>query len=153
MNFETAQAIADLINDRNQLAVNYSAQRILQSADNYLCRFDGDQKLAGVVEVKKVQWYQCEIDHLSVRKDAAGRGIGSALVVEAEKLAVQLGARVAQCTIRVGNEASEALFRKNDYMPTVTFFNAGTGNSVTAYQKVLLTRSRGRKSARKPPQI
>jgi ribosomal protein S18 acetylase RimI-like enzyme len=140
MQAETARAIADLINDRNQLTVKYTAKKVLDAADNYLCRFAGDAQLLGVVEVKRVQWYQCEIDHLSVRADAEGQGIASSLVKEAEERIVELGARIAQCTIRVGNNASEALFQKFGYLPSVTFLNARSGNEVTVYQKALVTR-------------
>lgn len=139
MNADTAQAIADLINQRNQLTKNYTAEKILDAAANYLCRFGSDGRLLGVVEVKKVQWYQCEIHHLSVRADAAGKGIGSALIQEAEDRILEFGARVAQCTIRVGNEESEGLFRKFGYTPGVTFFNQASGNDVTVYQKALAT--------------
>lgn len=140
MNVETAQAIADLINDRNQLTINYTAKKVLDSAENYLCRFDNDGRLVGVVEVKKVQWYQCEIDHLSVQEDAEGKGLGSSLIREAEERIIKLGRRIAQCTIRVGNKDSERLFHKFGYVPGVTFFNAQSGNNVTVYQKPLVTK-------------
>ncbi|HKP47054.1 MAG TPA: GNAT family N-acetyltransferase [Pyrinomonadaceae bacterium] len=139
MNTTTAQAIADLINDHNHLTINYSAKKVLAAAENYLCRLDDESRLIGVVEIKKVQWYQCEILHLSVRADAEGRGIGSWLLCEAETRVVALGRRVAQCTIRVGNKESEGLFRKFDYLPTVTFLNQESGNQVTVYQKALVT--------------
>ena len=139
MNAELAQQMAELINARNKLTQHYTADRVLESKANYLCRLGTDSRLVGVVEVKRVQWYQCEIDHLSVRADCGGRGIGSSLVAEAEARAIQLGARIAQCTIRVGNDASERLFRKSGYVPGVTFFNATSGNHVTAYQKALVT--------------
>jgi hypothetical protein len=61
-------------------------------------------------------------------------------VKEAEQCILKVGARIAQCTIRAGNAASEALFRKFGYSPTVTFFNARSGNDVTVYQKALLTK-------------
>ena len=140
MQVETARAIADLINDRNQLTVKYTANKVLDAADNYLCRFGSDAQLLGVVEVRRVQWYQCEIDHLSVRADAEGRGIGASLVREAEQRIIKLGARIAQCTIRVGNTPSEALFRKCGYSASVTFFNARSGNEVSVYQNALVTR-------------
>lgn len=55
---------------------------------------------------------------------------------EAEARLKQLGARLAQWTIRAGNEASEGLFRKHGYNPAVTFLNQRSGNRVTVYQKV-----------------
>ena len=56
---------------------------------------------------------------------------------EAEARARQLGASVAQCTVRVGNVASEGLVEKCGYKPTVTFFNVFSGNHVTVYPKLL----------------
>jgi GNAT superfamily N-acetyltransferase len=140
MNVDTAQAIAELINDRNKLTKKYPAEKVLDAADNYICRFASDGRLVGVVEAKRVQWYQCEIDHLSVRADAEGEGVGSWLLKSAETRAVELRTRIAQCTIRVGNEQSEGLFRKFGYLPTVSFFNIRSGNDVTVYQKALVTR-------------
>jgi GNAT superfamily N-acetyltransferase len=140
MDKRIAEAIADLINARNQLTVRYSAKKVLGAAERYICRFDRASALSGVVEVKQVQWYQCEIDHLSVREDLEGHGIASALVAEAEARARQLGARIAQCTIRVGNKDSERLFRKKGYMPTVTFSNVDSGNRATVYQKTLVAK-------------
>jgi ribosomal protein S18 acetylase RimI-like enzyme len=139
MTAELAQQVAGLINARNKLVRKYTAQRVLEAAGNYLCRVGSDSRLIGVVEVKRVQWYQCEIDHLSVRADCGRQGIGFSLVEEAEARAVQLGARVAQCTIRSGNGESERLFRKRGYVPGATFFNVDSGNQVTVYQKALVT--------------
>lgn len=140
MNVDTAQAIADLINTRNKLTKKYSAEKVLEAADNYICRFASDGHLVGVVEAKRVQWYQCEIDHLSVRADAEGKGIGTWLLNSAEARAVELKTRVAQCTIRIGNQPSEGLFRKFGYLPTVSFFNVRSGNDVRIYQKALITK-------------
>jgi GNAT superfamily N-acetyltransferase len=93
--------------------------------------------MIGVVEVKKVQWYQCEIAHLSVDPPAQGAGVGTSLVEEAERRAREFGSRIAQCTIRVGNTASEAVFAKRGFSPTVTFRNERTQNDVRVYQKVI----------------
>ena len=131
-----ARQIAELINSQNQLTVKYTPAKILEH-DRYIVRLDGDGKLLGTVEVKKVQWYQCEIDHLSVDPAAKRTGLGTSLVEEAEARARHLGARVAQCTIRVGNTESEGLFKKCGYTATVTFVNASNGNQVTVYQKLL----------------
>src|SRR5438132_582872 len=76
MNVDTAHTIAELINDRNKLTRKYTAEKVLEAAGNYICRFASDGRLVGVVEAKRVQWYQCEIDHLSVRADAEGKGVG-----------------------------------------------------------------------------
>lgn len=134
MSHAIAEQVAALLNSQNQLTVPYTAGRVLEHEDDYVLRFHGSE-LVGVVEVKRVQWYQCEVAHLSVGPKR--QGVGSGLVKDAEARARGLGARLAQCTIRVGNTASEILFRKAGYFSTATFFNEPSGNAVTVYQKVL----------------
>ena len=136
MNEEIAEQIANLINERNKLTVHYSTRTVLEAADNYIYKVDNG-KVIGSVEVRRVQWYQSEIDHLSVQAFCEGRGIGTELLKEAEAKAIRSGARISQCTIREGNEASCALFQKHGYTATVTFRNRDSGNLVTVYQKVL----------------
>jgi len=137
MNRDIAQQIATLLNAQNKLTVVYDADKVLQAADRYIYRLGEDSKVVGAVEVKRVQWYQCEIDHLSVA--VRRRGIGSSLLAEALAKAVHLGTRVAQCTIRVGNKESESFFTKHGFTPTVTFLNRQNGNLVTIYQKALVS--------------
>jgi len=110
---------------------------IIRKEGQYIVRYGHKSEILGVVEVKKVQWYQCEIDHLSVVPTSKRLGIGSWLLKEAEARAISIGVRVAQCTIKVGNEASEGLFKKHGYIATITFLNRQNGNHVTVYQKVL----------------
>jgi ribosomal protein S18 acetylase RimI-like enzyme len=137
-----ARQIADLLNQQNVLTRQYTARMILDAQDNYIVSFDGKEaeKVLGAVELKRVQWYQCEIDHLTVDPELQRGGIGSELLREAESRAIALGARVVQCTIRVGNVKSEAFFKKHGYVPTVTFFNrrGHKGNRVTVYQRALI---------------
>jgi ribosomal protein S18 acetylase RimI-like enzyme len=135
MNRDIAQQIATLLNTQNKFTVVYDADKILQSGERYIYPLGEDSKVVGAVEVKKVQWYQCEIDHLSVA--VKRRGIGSSLLVESITRAEHLGALVVQCTIRVGNQESENLFKKHGFTPTVTFLNPSNGNRVTIYQKAL----------------
>jgi N-acetylglutamate synthase-like GNAT family acetyltransferase len=137
MNHDIAQQIATLLNTQNKLTVVYDADKVLQAAGRYIYRLGEDSKVVGAVEVKKVQWYQCEIDHLSVSDKR--RGTGSSLLAEALTQAQKLGARVVQCTIRVGNKESEGFFTKHGFTPTVTFLNRDNGNRVTIYQKALTT--------------
>ena len=137
MTREIAEQVANLLNSQNQLAVPYTAARILEHRDRYLVRLDEASRVQAAVEVKKVQWYQCEIDHLTVDPGSHRNGIGSGLLREAEGRARELDARIAQCTIRVGNTPSEGLFKKFGYVASVTFRNAATGNDVSVYQKVL----------------
>ena len=93
-----AVRIADL-NTQNQLSVQYTPEMVLQHQDRYLTWSGENSELMGVVEAKPVQWYQCEIDHLSVHPEFTQRGVGSRLLEAAEARAGEFGARIAQCTI------------------------------------------------------
>ncbi len=68
-----AEQIAELLNAQNRLTVPYTAARILEHQNRYIVRLDDNSDVLGTIEVKKVQWYQCEIDHLSVHPDAKGK--------------------------------------------------------------------------------
>lgn len=131
-----ASEIAELLNKQNQLMVKYDSQRVKNDAGNYVFRLGDDGHVIGVVEVKKVQWYQCEIRHLSVGKKRLG--VGTWLLGQALAQAKILGTQVAQCTIRAGNIESEGFFRANGFIATATFRNQESGNDVTVYQKVLV---------------
>jgi N-acetylglutamate synthase-like GNAT family acetyltransferase len=137
MNEATAAQIAKLLNEQNQLAEEYDAVRVLREAAkmSYTWRLTDDQQLAGVVCVKPVQWYQCEIRHLSVK--VKRQGIGTWLLAQAYARAKNHGASVVQCTIRVGNEESEGFFKAHGFVATVTFVNPESGNRVAVFQKVL----------------
>jgi ribosomal protein S18 acetylase RimI-like enzyme len=131
-----AEEIANLLNSRNQLAVEYTAEMVMQHADNYLFEAQKEEVVA-CVEVKKVQWYQSEICHLSVSEKHEGQGLAKLLIRRAEQKAQRANARIAQCTIRVGNEASEQTFRRSGYREVCSFFNAELDRYVAVWQKVL----------------
>lgn len=59
-----AGQIANLLNSQNQLTVPYKASKILEDEERYIVRTNDKDRVIGAVEVKLVQWYQCEIDHL-----------------------------------------------------------------------------------------
>ena len=86
MNEKHAQQIADLLNDRNKLVGNYDANRVLRSAENYEYILDKNGNIIAAVEIKRVQWYQWEIRHLSVSKSYEDRGYGTKLVKKSEFL-------------------------------------------------------------------
>jgi len=69
-----ADEIAQLLNDRNRLVRRYTGQQVLGDADNYEYE-NRDGHVVACVERKRVQWYQWEIRHLSVRKESEGRGV------------------------------------------------------------------------------
>ena len=101
-----ADQIAALLNERNELTIQYTGARVLEHADNYICRHSGSGDVIACVELKTVQWYQTEILHLTVAKSQERKGHGKALLCEAERNARTNGARILQGTIRVGNAAS-----------------------------------------------
>lgn len=131
-----AEQIAKLLNDRNQLDVQYTAEEVVKYHDDYLFELDNEAVVA-CVEVKMVQWYQWEIRHLSVSENHERQGLGTRLIHRAEEKAKNGRARIVQCTIRVGNEASEQTFRRSGYREACQFFNARTKNYVAVWQKVL----------------
>jgi ribosomal protein S18 acetylase RimI-like enzyme len=142
MTFQQAEQIAALLNARNQLQVDYTAEKVSEHAADYLFEID-EGTVVACVEVKKVQWYQWEICHLSVSENHARQGLGKRLIRRAEEKARSGAARIAQCTIRVGNEASEQAFRRSGYREASCFFNSATSNYVAVWQKVLADDPRG----------
>ncbi len=133
MDTKLAGEIAALINSQNQLTTHLTAESVLQEQDNYLYILE-EKSLVGVVEVKKVQWYQCEIRHLSVKNKR--KGCGTKLLEMAEQYAKkQYFACIVQCTIKEGNKESEGLFLRYRYIKCIGFHNAASGNNVYVYQK------------------
>jgi ribosomal protein S18 acetylase RimI-like enzyme len=133
---QQAKQVAKLLNSRNQLAVKYTAAKVLEHADSYLFEICKNVIVA-CVEVKNVQWYQWEICHLSVSEKHERKGLGKSLIRRAEEKARNGDARITQCTIRVGNESSEHTFRRSGYREVSCFFNTATNNYVAVWQKVL----------------
>lgn len=136
MTQEQADQVANLLNARNQLQGEYTAEKVLQHADNYLIELHEGTVIA-CVEVKRVQWYQWELCHLSVDEAHERKGLGKRLIRRAEDKALKGGARIVQCTIRVGNEPSERAFRRCGYREACCFFNARTDRYINVWQKVL----------------
>lgn len=132
-----ANQIAALLNARNELTVQYTRQRVVEHADNYLCRYSENGEVVACVEVKKVQWYQTEILHLTVAASHERQGHAKALLCEAERVARANGARLLQCTIGVSDTASRALFEGFGFSHIGTFLDQGSGNNVGVFQKVL----------------
>lgn len=133
-----AAEIAALLNARNQLTVQYTGKKVLDHADDYLFRLSAVQKVVACVEVKKVQWYQAEVLHLTVAEGEEGKGHAKALLSSAETRAREKGVRVLQCTIREGNVQSEGLFQADGFAKVSAFHNEHSGNNVAVYQKVLV---------------
>jgi GNAT superfamily N-acetyltransferase len=102
MKLEHAKQIANLLNSRNQLVRNYDANIVMVRGDDFIYELK-DDSVVGCIEVKKVQWYQWEVCHLTVLPENEGQGLGSLMIRKAEERAKNGGARIIQCTIRVGN--------------------------------------------------
>ncbi len=132
-----ADAIAQLLNTRNQLTVQYTRERVLKEAADYVLRFSETGEVIACVQVKKVQWYQAEVLHLTVAEAYERKGHARSLICEAERLARTKSARILQCTIRADNAASRKLFEGFGFVRTSTFLNQGSGNNVCVFQKVL----------------
>jgi ribosomal protein S18 acetylase RimI-like enzyme len=137
MNLKQAGEIADLINARNHLTMQYSAQSVLKANENYLFEVTELNAVIGCAELKAVQWYQSEVLHLSVKKDFEGKGVGWKLLARAEAKAREAGARLLQCTIREGNQESCRLFDRNGFRLVGEFHNANSGNNVGIWQKII----------------
>ena len=133
-----AEAIALLLNTRNELTVQYDRAKVIADADDYLCRLSDDGELIACVQVKKVQWYQCEVLHLTVARSYERKGHAKDLLADAEALGRRRNARLLQCTIRADNAASQALFRRCSYRCVNAFLNEVSGNTIQVWQKVLI---------------
>jgi len=143
MNMEHGHAsqIADLLNKHNQLAIEYDAERVLEKADEYLFDLSEDGRIKCCCQLKRVQWYQSEISHVTTHADFVRQGLGGRLIALAEQRAREDGARLIQCTIRAGNGPSEGMFKKAGFQPGTTFGNPQTGNAVTVWSKALIVPS------------
>lgn len=132
-----ADQIAALLNARNQLTRHYTRELVLEHADEYFFRLSEENYVVACVKLKRVQWYQCEILHLTVAASQTRKGHAKALLCEAERVASAKGARLIQCTIRDGNTDSRSLFEGFNFVHVSTFNNPSSGNNVTVFQKVL----------------
>lgn len=138
MNNAHAEQIADLLNTQNQLDHAYDTDAVLRDSKEYRYLTDDIQGvIIAAAQVKRIQWYQHEILHLSVSPHHQRKGLGRRLLADMELDAKNNGARILQCTIRDDNVASKALFAAVGFACTATFHNSRTGNNITVWQKVL----------------
>lgn len=138
MDLGHASQIAELLNKQNQLAIEYDAERVLSKADEYLFDLSDDGRIICCCQLKRVQWYQAEISHVTTHADFVRQGLGGRLIAVAEQRARDDGARLIQCTIRAGNGPSEGMFKKAGFQSGPTFGNPQTGNAVTVWSKALI---------------
>lgn len=137
MDRSQAAQIAKLLNEQNQLTVKYTAEKVLEHSDNYLVRLSSTGHVLACAELKKVQWYQFELLHVTVAQEHHRQGHARALVAEAEKKALQFGARILQSTIRARNTASEELFKSSGFNSVCRFYNPASKNIISVWQRVL----------------
>lgn len=133
MNHNIASQIVELLK-QNELTIDYTPEMILNTSENYVF-IEEHEKIMACAEVKKVQWYQWEISHVSVAKRRCG--FGKRIVELAESKIIKAHGKVIQCTIRSTNTASIELFKSMGYTSGVTFYNANSGNNVIIFQKAL----------------
>lgn len=138
-----ADAVAELLNGRNQLTVQYTRKRVLEESGDYILRLSNSGDVVACVQIKKVQWYQAEVLHLTVAETCQRAGHAKALLCEAELIARDNGARILQCTIRKDNAASRRLFESFGFQHVSTFLNEGSGNNIEVFQKVLVLATAG----------
>jgi N-acetylglutamate synthase-like GNAT family acetyltransferase len=137
MNGHQAQQIANLLNKRNALSRHYTSKNVLEEAESYIVEPGVDGSVLGCVQLKRVQWYQSELCHLTVDETVECQGVATKLIKNAEALALQNKSRIVQCTIRSDNARSMSRFTSLGYLKSATFQNVVTGNSVHVLQKVL----------------
>lgn len=137
MRSDHARQIADLLNEQNQLVVHYTADRVLQHEDNYLVRLDQNGQVIACAELKRVQWYQFELLHVTVAQQVQRQGHARSLMAEAATKAAALDARILQSTIRSGNTASEKLFESSGFQLVSRFYNARSEHLIGVWQRVL----------------
>lgn len=136
MDISTATQISELLNLRNNLVKKYSSNDIIANCDNYRYLLEGDT-IVCMCELKKVQWYQFEICHLSVNPKYEGKGFASKLMEVVINDAKKQNGRILQATIREDNRNSSRLFERKGFKKTSEFFYPLTGNNVFVYQKTI----------------
>lgn len=128
--------IKELINKRNFLSKKITTKQIKDNLENYVCLIENNNFI-GCVQVKKIQWYQSEICHFSIKEEYEGKGKSYELIKMAEEKAKNENSRVIQCTIRKNNTKSINFFTKNNYIKVNEFLNRETNNNVLILQKII----------------
>ncbi len=140
MKKELANQISELLNNENQLTIKYTAEMILRNSENYVYILDETNRIIAVGELSKVQWYQCEIKHISVKKENRKKGLGIEIVNLAELQAKNHNCRILQCTIRSNNIPSIKMFTKLGYIKSCNFYNTTSNNDVSVFHKAISTK-------------
>jgi len=125
-----AKKIADLLNKRNQLVKKYTDKQVLNAQDNYEYLLENNDNVIAAVKIRKIQWYQWELCHLTVDEGYEGKGYGTKLINMAQQKAKKGRALIIQCTIREDNIRSKCLFLKEGFKYCSTFFYPASRNNV-----------------------
>lgn len=136
MTYNIATEIEKLVNKRNNLSKKITNKQINDNLVNYVCLVENNNFI-GCVQVKKIQWYQSEICHFSIKEEYEGKGKSYELIKMAEEKAKNENSRIIQCTIRKDNTKSINFFTKNNYIQVNEFFNKNTNNNVLIFQKII----------------
>lgn len=131
-----SEEISDLINKRNSLSKKITSNKIKDNLDKYVCLIENNTFI-GCAQVKKIQWYQSEICHFSIKEEYEGKGKSYELIKIAEDKAKNENSRIIQCTIRENNIKSLNFFSKNNYVIVNKFYNKKTNNNVLILQKII----------------
>jgi len=136
MDENIANQICELLNRRNNLSCNVTFDRVYYSKGTYLYITD-KSRLVGCACVKKVQWYQNELLHLSVHEDYENMGYGSRLIASAKELAKQNRGRILQATADSKNLNSIKVLKNNGFNTVGEFINQKTENKIIILQDIL----------------
>jgi N-acetylglutamate synthase-like GNAT family acetyltransferase len=109
-----ASQIAELLNKQNRLSIKYDTQRVLDHANEYLVDFSEDGRVVCCAQLKRVQWYQAEILHVTTHLDFVRQGRGGRLIEAAEQRAREDGARLLQCTYGLETARARACSQRPD---------------------------------------
>lgn len=134
MNEHQESQILSLINEINNLTEPVTIAYTRSRKRDYLFEMDSEGSVIGCICVKYVQWYQCEICHLSVSKSHRGLGLGAKLVARAITYATKKNFKISQITIREDNIISQRVFEKFGFKHMNSFFNNKSAHRIKLYQ-------------------
>ena len=133
MSIDPAEQVAELINTHSSLVEPVFADQVRQN--DYCIVLDGDA-VVGCAKTSRVSWYQAEISHLVIRPEHRKRGLARNILGMACDKARGMNLKVAQCTIRRDNAASETLFYRSGFQLTLVFTGL-SGKPLGLWQKAL----------------
>lgn len=131
---QQANDIVALVNEHSAIANPVNAELVLQH--EYAMIMAPDGVVLACAKMLPVSWYQAEISHLVVRPDYRTKGLGIKALDMACQEAIAHSLKVAQCTIRCNNSASERLFTSAGFVKTLEFTGI-SGHRLGLWQRLL----------------